>query len=100
MADDEIVELNVGGVVHATRRATLCKVGGSRLAKWFAPCAESADGQPIAKDAMGRWFIDRDGALFKYILDALRENGEQFTQRKKLQMPRWHCRRLRWITRG
>ena len=64
----EIVELNVGGRCYATTRSTLCKHSDSMLAKMF-----SGDMIPAQQDRNGRYFIDRDGDLFQFILSFLRE---------------------------
>jgi len=75
----EVVELNVGGIVYATSRLTLSHDPDSLLAKWFGAGGRSADSQaddeppppppPPARDSHGRYFIDRDGTLFRFVLD-------------------------------
>lgn len=66
----EVVELNVGGVVYATTVATLttrypnCLLGLA-FTRRLAPAE-------LLRDTAGRCFFDRDGPLFRYILDFLR----------------------------
>ena len=66
-SDSEMVELNVGGVIHVTTYGTLRSVPGSMLANAF-------DGRfkPGTHDRKGRVFIDRDGHRFAEILNYLR----------------------------
>lgn len=63
-----IVELNVGGVFYSTSLDTLRKEPDSLLAKVFS---ESSKNKAV-RDAKGKYFIDRDGVLFRYVLDYLR----------------------------
>ncbi|XP_071951436.1 BTB/POZ domain-containing protein KCTD16-like [Antedon mediterranea] len=63
-----VVELNVGGRQYATSLTTLTKHSDSVIAEMFG------DPTILAKDANGKYFIDRDGDLFKYILDYLRNS--------------------------
>ena len=63
-----IVELNVGGVFYTTTLSTLTRDADSLLAQTFS----SRSRQPVLRDAKGKYFIDRDGVLFRYILDYLR----------------------------
>ncbi|XP_014453111.2 BTB/POZ domain-containing protein KCTD16 [Alligator mississippiensis] len=67
----EVVELNVGGQVYFTRHSTLIGIPHSLLWKMFTPKRDTAN--DLAKDSKGRFFIDRDGFLFRYILDYLRD---------------------------
>ncbi|XP_036161822.1 BTB/POZ domain-containing protein KCTD12-like [Myotis myotis] len=65
----EIVELNVGGQVYITRYPTLVSVPGSLLWEMFSeknPCS-------LIQDNKGRFFVDRDGFLFRYVLDYMRD---------------------------
>ena len=66
---DRIVRLNVGGMLFATTRDTLCKGEGSMLAAMFSGKYH------IEKDEEGRYFIDRDGTHFWYILNYLRDGN-------------------------
>ncbi|CAE1317127.1 BTB/POZ domain-containing protein KCTD6,BTB/POZ domain-containing protein KCTD21 [Acanthosepion pharaonis] len=60
------VSLNVGGVIYTTSFLTLISYPDSMLARMF-------EGDlPSAKDRDGNFFIDRDGNLFRYILNYLR----------------------------
>ncbi|XP_066525582.1 BTB/POZ domain-containing protein KCTD16-like [Hoplias malabaricus] len=80
-AEEEVVELNVGGQVYFTRRATLASVPDSALGRLFT--------REAARDARGRRFIDRDGFLFRYVLDYLRDGRvllpERFPERARLR---------------
>lgn len=69
----EIVELNVGGCVYATSRTTILSYPESMLSHMI-----SGD-IPSATDSKKRIFIDRDGPLFRYILNFLRD--------KRLNLP-------------
>ncbi len=62
----EIINLNVGGSLFSTTRTTLCAFPDSMLGAMFG------GNMPTAKDENGRYFIDRNGTLFSYILDFLR----------------------------
>ncbi|XP_042315574.1 BTB/POZ domain-containing protein KCTD14 [Sceloporus undulatus] len=65
----EVIELNVGGEMFMTTLSTLKKHPGSKLAEMFA------SGQSkLRTDSEGRYFIDRPGTYFKYILEYLRSN--------------------------
>ncbi|TKS70278.1 BTB/POZ domain-containing protein KCTD12 [Collichthys lucidus] len=81
----EIVELNVGGQVYVTRLETLTAAPNSLLWTKFT---QSSPGD-LPKDSKGRFFFDRDGFLFRYILDYLRDSElflpEFFKERKRLQ---------------
>lgn len=63
-----IVELNVGGVFYTTTLSTLTRESDSLLAQMFTGRSQ----QPMLRDAKGKYFIDRDGVLFRYTLDYLR----------------------------
>nr|DBA30823.1 TPA: hypothetical protein GDO54_006760 [Pyxicephalus adspersus] len=67
----EVIELNVGGQVYFTRHSTLTSIPHSLLWKMFTSKRDSVN--DLAKDAKGRFFIDRDGFLFRYVLDYLRD---------------------------
>lgn len=61
----EIIELNVGGQRFTTKLATLRKYeGSSMLEAMFTR-------HTALQDSKGRYFIDRDGATFKYVLEFL-----------------------------
>ncbi|XP_022057309.1 BTB/POZ domain-containing protein KCTD12-like [Acanthochromis polyacanthus] len=81
----EIVELNVGGQVYVTRLETLTAVPNSLL---WAKFTQSSPAD-LPKDSKGRFFFDRDGFLFRYILDYLRDSElflpEFFKEKRRLQ---------------
>ncbi|KAM3625680.1 uncharacterized protein V6R79_015999 [Siganus canaliculatus] len=81
----EIVELNVGGQIYVTRLETLTSVPNSLL--WIKFTKSSPGDLPT--DSKGRFFFDRDGFLFRYILDYLRDSElslpEFFKERRRLQ---------------
>lgn len=64
---DEVVSLNVGGVMYTTTRSTLLKYPDSMLAATF-----SGQFVPTTFDSHGNYFIDRDGHMFRHILNFLR----------------------------
>lgn len=86
----DIVELNVGGVHYTTARKTLTNDKSSRLYELFNIDGgkKKSDAEPI-KDAKGRTFLDRDGVLFRYILDYLRDDTirlpEGFREKDRLR---------------
>ncbi|KAK3755848.1 hypothetical protein QZH41_003946 [Actinostola sp. cb2023] len=77
-----VVELNVGGQLYTTSLPTLLKDSDSLLSAMFS------GRQKIPRDSRGRFFIDRDGVLFRYILDYLRNCKlalpEAFNERDRL----------------
>uniref|UniRef100_A0A7M4EJQ7 BTB domain-containing protein n=1 Tax=Crocodylus porosus TaxID=8502 RepID=A0A7M4EJQ7_CROPO len=81
----EIVELNVGGQVYITRHPTLVSVPGSLLWEMFT----QKNIRSLARDSKGRFFVDRDGFLFRYILDYMRDQQlvlpDHFPERSRLQ---------------
>ncbi|KAH7954851.1 hypothetical protein HPB49_022099 [Dermacentor silvarum] len=80
-----VVDLNVGGTAYSASRETLsrCPVLGELL-----------DGGP--RDSQGRVFVDRDGALFRFILDFLRSGRlllpEEFRELARLKDEAQHFR--------
>lgn len=63
------VSLNVGGEVYTTTLDTLTRCRDSMLGAMFT-------GQiPVLKDNRGNVFIDRDGKVFRYILNYLRSSS-------------------------
>ncbi|XP_029458892.1 BTB/POZ domain-containing protein KCTD12 [Rhinatrema bivittatum] len=82
----ELVELNVGGQVYVTRHATLLAVPDSLLGRMFSQARRP---QELARDGKGRFFLDRDGFLFRYVLDYLRDLQlvlpDYFPERSRLQ---------------
>ncbi|XP_023801719.1 BTB/POZ domain-containing protein KCTD16-like, partial [Cyanistes caeruleus] len=81
----DIIELNVGGQVYITRHPTLISVPGSLLWEMFT----QKNVRSLARDSKGRFFVDRDGFLFRYILDYMRDQQlvlpEHFPERGRLQ---------------
>lgn len=81
----EIIELNVGGQIYVTRHSTLLSVPNSLLWSMF----KEHNSSQLTRDSKGRYFIDRDGFLFRYILDYLRDKDlalpEYFKERASLQ---------------
>uniref|UniRef100_A0A3Q3X532 BTB domain-containing protein n=1 Tax=Mola mola TaxID=94237 RepID=A0A3Q3X532_MOLML len=81
----EIIELNVGGQVYVTRHKTLVAVPDSLLWNMFSQTSP----RELARDSKGRFFLDRDGFLFRYILDYLRDLNlvlpDYFPEKSRLQ---------------
>lgn len=81
----EIIELNVGGQVYITRYSTLTSVPDSLLWEMFSQKGPKG----LARDTKGRFFVDRDGFLFRYILDYMRDQQlvlpDHFPERGRLQ---------------
>uniref|UniRef100_W5LSF1 Potassium channel tetramerisation domain containing 12.1 n=1 Tax=Astyanax mexicanus TaxID=7994 RepID=W5LSF1_ASTMX len=81
----EIIELNVGGQVYVTRHRTLVSVPDSLLWSMFSKKTP----RELARDSKGRFFLDRDGFLFRYILDYLRDLNlvlpDYFPEKSRLQ---------------
>ena len=65
----KIVRLSVGGVQFETSIETLCSDPNSMLAAMFS------GRHNVIKDEEGRYFIDRDGTHFRYILNYLRDGN-------------------------
>lgn len=66
---DDIVEFNVGGTIYTTTRMTINSCPDSMLA-----CMINGS-LPNACDLNNRIFIDRDGPLFRFILNFLRDKS-------------------------
>ena len=68
--ETDLIELNVGGSVYTTLRKTLLSENGSLFHDLLV-----TNSIEFLKDSNGRIFIDRDGNLFKYVLDYLRNKN-------------------------
>jgi len=79
-----ICRLNVGGVRFATAITTLTKYPDSMLGRMFGGHI------PTAKDEDGAYFIDRDGTLFRHVLNFLQTDQliipEQRVDRQALKV--------------
>lgn len=84
----EVIELNVGGVHYTTMLDTLLQEKSSHLHELFS------NTDTMVKDNKGRYFLDRDGVLFRYILDYLRDKQlslpEGFREKQRLQREAEH----------
>ena len=74
-----VVKLNVGGIYYSTTPATLTRYNDSRLPELLMSPDDvtggGSDGTSplvVGKDANGHRFVDRDGELFRYVLDYAR----------------------------
>jgi len=66
MTSPTLIDLNVGGSFFTTTKQTLTAVSNSFLSSLI-------EGRiPSTRDREGRYFIDRDGRLFSYVLQFLR----------------------------
>lgn len=63
----EIVDINVGGVLYTTTIPTLTKYEDSMLASMFGAFWKASSSMHN-----GHYFIDREGDMFKYVLNFLR----------------------------
>ena len=70
MVGASMVELNVGGTIYVTTTSTLNRYPDSQLAKLINDSKLST-----VRDSQNRVFIDRDGILFRFILDFLRNEA-------------------------
>lgn len=82
--DDHLVELNIGGVHYTTSSTTLRRYEESMLYLMLEGSV------PTSRDSSGRYFIDRDGQLFRHILNYLRTGKlvlpEEFTDLFNLRL--------------
>jgi hypothetical protein len=68
-AMSDTISLNVGGHLFTTTRQTLTREPQSMLGRMFAPDNKV----PLARDAHGNVFLDRDGRHFASVLNYLRD---------------------------
>uniref|UniRef100_A0A182X599 BTB domain-containing protein n=1 Tax=Anopheles quadriannulatus TaxID=34691 RepID=A0A182X599_ANOQN len=90
----EVVELNVGGTAYAVSLKTLLAEDGSWLQDTFGGGSPPPD---LPVDARGHYFIDRDGGLFRHVLDYLRDPARYavpigFLERDRLRREAEHYR--------
>lgn len=80
----EVMELNVGGQVYVTNHSTLISVPETTLHSMFT----KNQVKDLPRDNRGRFFIDRDGFLFRYVLDFLRDKQlvlpDHFPEKERL----------------
>ncbi|KAM8939681.1 BTB/POZ domain-containing protein KCTD8 isoform 1-T1 [Pelodytes ibericus] len=80
----DVVELNVGGQVYVTKHSTLTSIPESTLFSMFS----RNNVKELPRDNRSRFFIDRDGFLFRYVLDYLRDKQlslpDHFPEKERL----------------
>ncbi|KAK6493606.1 BTB/POZ domain-containing protein KCTD8-like [Huso huso] len=80
----EVMELNVGGQVYVTKHCTLISIPETTLHSMFT----KNQVRDLPRDNRGRFFIDRDGFLFRYVLDFLRDKQlvlpDHFPEKERL----------------
>ncbi|XP_030048489.1 BTB/POZ domain-containing protein KCTD8-like isoform X2 [Microcaecilia unicolor] len=80
----DVVELNVGGQVYVTKHSTLLSIPDSTLSNMFS----KSNAKELPRDNRARFFIDRDGFLFRYVLDYLRDKQlslpDHFPEKERL----------------
>lgn len=86
----DIVELNVGGVTYATTLGTLQQAEPESPLAVISKLNTAEIRTIFGRDSKNRIFIDRDGILFRYILDYLRNKKlslpENFSERDRLRI--------------
>jgi len=86
----EVIELNVGGVTYATTLGTLQQAEPDSPLATITSLNASEIRTTFGRDSKNRIFIDRDGVLFRYILDYLRNKKlslpENFSERDRLRV--------------
>lgn len=86
----DVVELNVGGVTYATTLATLQQAEPESPLAIISTLNPAEIRTVFGRDSKNRIFIDRDGVLFRYILDYLRNKKlslpENFSERDRLRI--------------
>jgi len=79
-SDNIVIDLNVGGIIYQTLLSTLKKNPTSRLHDMFT----DENILKLPKDKNGKYFIDRDGHVFHYILEFLRDDSDVDEKIKKI----------------
>ena len=86
----DVVELNVGGVTYATTLGTLQQAEPESPLAIISTLNTAEIKTIFGRDSKNRIFIDRDGVLFRYILDFLRNKRlslpENFAERDRLRV--------------
>ena len=86
----DVVELNVGGVTYATTIGTLHQAEPDSPLAIISTMNLAEIKTIFGRDSKNRIFIDRDGILFRYILDYLRNKKlslpENFSERDRLRV--------------
>ncbi|CAF0928950.1 unnamed protein product [Adineta steineri] len=86
----DVVELNVGGVTYATTLGTLQQAEPDSPLAIVSTLKVAEIKTIFGRDSKNRIFIDRDGVLFRYVLDYLRNQKlslpENFAERDRLQV--------------
>jgi hypothetical protein len=86
----DIVELNVGGVTYATTLGTLQQAEPDSPLAVISTLNTAEIRTIFGRDSKNRIFIDRDGILFRYVLDYLRNQKlslpENFSERDRLRI--------------
>ncbi|CAF3499483.1 unnamed protein product [Rotaria socialis] len=85
----DVVELNVGGVTYATTLGTLQQAEPESPLAIISTLNTAEIRTIFGRDSKNRIFIDRDGVLFRYVLDYLRNKKlslpENFAERERLR---------------
>ncbi|UJR33253.1 hypothetical protein I4U23_020708 [Adineta vaga] len=86
----DVVELNVGGVTYATTLGTLQQAESDSPLAIISTMKTAEIRTIFGRDSKNRIFIDRDGVLFRYVLDYLRNQKlslpENFAERDRLEV--------------
>ncbi|CAF2406833.1 unnamed protein product [Rotaria sp. Silwood2] len=86
----DVIELNVGGVTYATTLGTLQQAEPESPLAIISTLNTAEIRTIFGRDSKNRIFIDRDGVLFRYVLDYLRNKKlslpENFAERDRLQV--------------
>ena len=86
----DVIELNVGGVTYATTLGTLQQADPESPLAIVSTMNLAEIRTIFGRDSKNRIFIDRDGVLFRYVLDFLRNKKlslpENFAERDRLKI--------------